>query len=177
VVKRLFQRARVVTTDISADALASACKWEYLCQVQLDKISPALSYELAEENDSVDLIFCFSSAHHFGAHRRTLKEIARVLRPGGKCLYLYEPSRPRYLYPLAYRRVSRIRPSVAEDVLVHQKTQVSPPKVGLECRVQFYPSVRNRRLLALLYYSLLARLPGLRRLLPCTAKYEFTKPE
>jgi SAM-dependent methyltransferase len=141
VVKRLFPSARV--THISKDALGSVWKWEHLCQARLDKIYPPLSYELAEEHDSVDLIFCFASAHHFGAHRRTLREISRVLRPGGKCLYLYEPSCPRYLHPFAYRRVNRIRPSVPEDVLVHQEIQG----------------------------------PLLRRLLPCTANYEFTKPE
>jgi SAM-dependent methyltransferase len=176
IVKRSFPRARVITTDISKDAIASAWKWEYLCQVRLDKTYPSVSYELAEENDSVDLIFCFASAHHFGAQRRTLREIARVLRPGGKCLYLYEPSCPRYLYRLAYRRVNRIRPSVPEDVLVHQKIQALAKDEGLDCRIRFYPSVINRGPLPLMYYSLLARLPRLQRLLPCTANYEFTKP-
>lgn len=176
IVKRLFPEARVTATDISEDAVASAWKWEYLCQVRLDGSRASLSYQLAEENDSVDLIFCFASAHHFGAHRRTLKEIARVLRPGGTCLYLYEPSCPRFLYPLAYRRVNRIRPTVPEDVLVHQNIQILASEAGLASRVQFYPGVADRRPGPLLYYSLLARLPLLQRLLPCTANYEFTKP-
>lgn len=177
VVKRLFPGARVTTTDISQDALASAWKWEYLCQVRLDKIFPSLSYELAVENDSVDLIFCFASAHHFGAHRRTLREVSRVLRPGGKCLYLYEPSCPRYLYRLAYRRANRIRPTVPEDVLIYRKIQSLAAEVGLGCRVDFYPSVLNRNPGPLLYYSALARLPFLQRLLPCTANLQFTKPQ
>jgi SAM-dependent methyltransferase len=176
IVKRRFQGARVTSTDISEAALASAWKWEHLCQVQLDKIYPAFSYQLAEGNDSIDLIFCFASAHHFGAHRRTLREIARVLRPGGKCLYLYEPSCPRYLYRLAYNRVNRIRPTVPEDVLVHEKIRGLATEAGLESRLQFYPSVLNRGPFPHLYYSLLSRLPPLQRLLPCTANYEFTKP-
>lgn len=175
IVKRLFPEARVVATDISKDAIASVWKWEYLCQTKLDSAYPALSYQLAEAGNSVDLVFCFASAHHFGAHRRTLREIARVLKSGGTCLYLYEPSCPRYLHSLAYRRVNRIRPSVPEDVLVYNKIASLGNEVGLQCRRDFYPNVLNRRPAPLLYYTLLARARFLCRLLPCTANYEFAK--
>jgi SAM-dependent methyltransferase len=176
-VKRSFPEARVVATDISEHAIASVWKWEYLCQVRLDGSSASLSYELAEAADSLDLVFCFASAHHFAAHRRTLREVARVLRPGGTCLYLYEPSCPRYLHALAYQRVNRVRPLVPEDVLVYRKIQSLAAEVGLRSRVAFYPNVLNRRPGPLLYYSVLARAPFLQRLLPCTANYQFTKPQ
>jgi SAM-dependent methyltransferase len=176
-VKRVFPEARVVATDISEYAIASVWKWEYLCQVRLDGSSASLSYELAEPNDSLDLIFCFASAHHFGAHRRTLREVARVLKPGGTCLYLYEPTCPQYLHTLAHRRVNRIRPAVHEDVLVYRKIQSIATETGLRCQVDFYPSVVNRRLGPLLYYSALGRAPFLQRLLPCTANFQFTKAE
>ena len=175
-VKRLFPAARVIATDISEDAVASAWKWEYLCQIRLNKVYATRSYELAEPDDSVDLIFCFASAHHFGAHRRTLREVSRVLRPGGTCLYLYEPTCPRYLHGLAQRRVNRIRPLVPEDVLIRGKVQSLAVENGLHSSVQFYPSVANRGPAPLLYYSLLARVPVLRRFLPCTANFTFTKP-
>jgi SAM-dependent methyltransferase len=175
-VKRLFRAAQVVATDISEAAIASAWKWEQLCQVRLDRTYASLSYQLAEPSDSIDLVFCFASAHHFGAHRRTLKEVARVLRPGGTCLYLYEPSCPAYLHALAYRRVNRIRPTVPEDVLIYRRIQSLAAETGLDCRVDFYPSVLDRNPGPLLYYSVLARLPVLHRLLPCTANYQFTKP-
>ncbi len=175
-VKRLFPAAAVVATDISDVGLASVPKWEHLCQVRLDRVYPTLSYQLDEADESLDLVFCYASAHHFGAHRRTLREVMRVLRPGGSCLYLYEPSCPRYLHALAYRRVNRIRPTVPEDVLIWGKIELLAREVGLRCEVDFYPSVLNRKPGPLLYYSLLGRAPILQRFLPCTANYVFTKP-
>jgi SAM-dependent methyltransferase len=177
IVKRLFPAARVVATDISADAVASVWKWEHLCQVKLDGARASLSYDLGEPDDSVDLIFCFAAAHHFGAHRRTLREIRRVLRPGGTCLYLYEPSCLAFLHPFAARRVNRIRPDVPEDVLVYRRIQAIAAEVDLHCDVRFYPSTMNRAPGPLLYYSLLSRIPVLQYVLPCTANYEFTKPK
>ena len=174
-VKRRFPKARVTTTDISPDAIASLWKWEYLCQVRVDNSYAAPGYELKEADGSLDLVFCFASAHHFGAHRRTLEEVARVLRPGGTCLYLYEPSCPRYLHGLAYRRVNRIRPTVPEDVLVHSKIEKIAAEVGLSCRVDFYPSTLDRQLVPHLYYAALSPLRFLQRHLPCTANYQFEK--
>lgn len=175
IVKRLFPQARVITSDISEHAVASVWKWEHLCQVKLDGALARRSYDLQQPDGSIDLVFCFAAAHHFGAHRRTLREIRRVLRPEGKCLYLYEPSCPRYLHALAHRRVNRIRPNVPEDVLVSSKIRDLAAEVGLECTIHFHPSVVNRALVPTLYYSVLAGLPLLQRLLPCTTNYEFTK--
>ena len=175
IVKRRFPRARVITSDISEHAVASVWKWEYLCQVKLDGALTRLSYDLQEPEGSFDLVFCFAAAHHFGAHRRTLREIHRVLQPGGKCLYLYEPSCLPYLHSLASRRVNRIRRTAPEDVLVYSKIRDLAAEVGLDCDIRFYPSVANRAPVPLLYYSALSRLRFLQRLLPCTANYEFTR--
>ena len=50
-------------------------------------------------------------------------EIARILKPGGKLVLLYEPSSPAPLYARARRRVNRNREhdGVDEDVLVVSK--------------------------------------------------------
>ena len=109
IVKRMYPHAKVVLTDISHYALASLPKWERILGAKLDGIVACRSYELPAADSSVDCVFCFASAHHFGAHGRTIREIARVLKPGGRCLYLYEPSCPPWIHRIARWRVRRKR--------------------------------------------------------------------
>jgi SAM-dependent methyltransferase len=144
--------------------------------VRLDAAYACTSYETREAPDSVDVVFCFAAAHHFRAHRRTLKEIHRILRPGGVALYLFEPVCPRLLYPLAYRRINRGRPEIEEDVLVWRKLLAIAGECGLQGRVDFFPSTARRRPLAGIYYSVLSRLRFLCQVLPCSANLVFTKP-
>jgi hypothetical protein len=84
-------------------------------------------------------------------------------------------SRPaiRCFYRLAHGRVNRKRPDVPEDVLVYPEACKSRPRGRFEAAVEFYPSVLTRAPAALLYYSVLARLPWLQRVLPCTANFRF----
>jgi SAM-dependent methyltransferase len=176
-VKRLFPTARVTLTDISPYAVQSAPKWESVFHVRLDAAYTCLSYEIPEPDDSLDLVYCFASAHHFRAHRRTLKELQRVLRRGGAAVYMYEPACLRVWHPLAYRRVNRIRPAVEEDVLVWRELLKIGEEVGLDGRVDFCPSTLRRRPPVAVYYAVLSLLPFLCRLLPCTANFAFRKPD
>jgi SAM-dependent methyltransferase len=176
IVKHEFPRAIVTATDLSEHAVASAHKWEHIFQTRLDATRACRSYELQEDDDSVDLVFCFQAAHHFGAHRRTLREVRRILRPGGSCLYLREPSCPRYMHGLAHRRVNMKRPEVPEDVLVYKKIAALAKESGLTCAVDFHPTLLSRGPFALLYFAGLSRLRVLQRMLPCTIHYHFTKP-
>ena len=64
---------------------------------KLDQIEVCKSYATPFPDDSFDLVFAFSAAHHFGNHEGTLKELRRLLRPGGSALYFHEPSSPRVL--------------------------------------------------------------------------------
>jgi len=175
-VKRLYPSAHVTLTDISPYAVQSAPKWERVFQTKLDAAYACYSYEIKEPSESVDVVYCFAAAHHFRAHRRTLKELHRILRPGGTALYLYEPTCPQLLHGIAYRRVNRIRPEVEEDVLVWKKLVGIAHEAGLEARVDFHPSTLRRRPVAAVYYAVLSVLPLLSRLLPCSANFVFTKP-
>jgi SAM-dependent methyltransferase len=176
-IKRLHPSAHVTLTDISPYAVQSAPKWEAIFQTKLDAAYACYSYDIKESSDSVDVAYCFAAAHHFRAHRRTLTELHRILRPGGTALYLYEPTCPRFLHGLAHRRVNRIRPAVEEDVLIWRHLLDIAREVGLGARVDFHPSTIRRRPVPAIYYAALSLFPFLCRLVPCTANFVFTKPD
>ena len=169
-VKRLFPLAHVTATDISEDALASLHRWARIWNVAPDRHYACLASETHEEDGSVDLAFCFASAHHFIEHEKVLQELARILRPGGHALFLYEPTAPEYLYRLAKWRVNRIRPEVPEDLLVPSAFQACAEKASLHARFDFDVSSEHRLPAAALYYGVLKRMPHfVRRLVPCAA--------
>lgn len=176
VVKRRFPAATVITSDISRYAVASLPKWNRVFNTCVDGAFACRSYEVPCPDASQDLIFAYAAAHHFGAQRKTLMEIYRLLRPGGVALYLHEPTCPPWLYACAFRRVNRNRPDVPEDVLVYPKIVSLAREVGLLPEVHFAPVTVNRRPGPLLYYTVLSRLRFLQRWLPCTAHYRFVKP-
>lgn len=175
IVKRQYPNARVRITDISGYALASLPKWERIFETRLDGAEACRSYEIPERDESLDLVFCFAAAHHFAAHRRTSRELRRILRPDGVALYLYEPSCRPGLHRMALGRVTRKRPEVPEDVLIYPKIEALAKEAGLRTEISFYPSLKYRSPAALLYYSLLGRVPLLQKMLPCTANYRFMK--
>lgn len=173
--KRIYPKTSVTGTDISPFAVKSLPKWERILEVNLENSYACKSYEIQEDDESLDLIFCFSAAHHFLAHKETLAEIKRVLKPGGRAFYLFEPTSPKYLYPLAYKRVNMKRPEVPEDVLVPATLKAIAEDLKLDCQIDFYPTHRSRGPTAAAYYLVLARLRFLQPLVPCTANFIFTK--
>lgn len=102
-------------------------------------------------------------------------EIARILAPGGHALYLYESACRPFIYPLAKRRVNRRRPAVPEDVLVYDRIASIARDLGLDCKLDFYPSLVRRRPFETLYYAALRALPPLQRILPCTMNFHFSR--
>lgn len=175
IVKKYFPDKQVVTSDISKYAIESVKKWEYIFKVSLDQKFYCRSYEIPLDDKTLDLVFCFESAHHFVKHRKTLKEIYRVLKDGGVCLYLHEPSCRQYLYKLAFERVNRRRPEVPEDVLLIKKIQEIASHIGFTTDVRFDPTPSNRRPVETLYYLLLQKLPLLRYYFPCSVDFTFKK--
>jgi SAM-dependent methyltransferase len=175
VYKRMYPKAFVTGTDISPFAVQSLPKWERVLDVKLDNSYACKSYEIPEDDASLDQIFTFAAAHHFLAHKRTLTELRRVLRPGGKAFYLFEPTTPKYLHSLAKKRVNLKRPEVPEDVLIPSKIRKIAEALDLECRVDFFPTFKGRGATATAYYLVLGRIPPLQAMLPCTANFIFTK--
>jgi ubiquinone/menaquinone biosynthesis C-methylase UbiE len=167
--KKLYPDTHVVTTDISKFAIASIPMWERIFEVKLNEYYACRSSNLLEETASVDIIFCFSSAHHFLTHRSVLREINRILKPGGSAFYFYEPTTPKFWYRFAYWRVNRKRPNVPEDVLIIKNLKKIAAELDLDLQIDYYPSTINRGLIESIYYLLLNIFPILQRLLPCTA--------
>ena len=175
VYKKQFPNTHVTATDISEFAVQSLPKWERLFEVKVDNAYACMSYEINESDASLDQIFCFAAAHHFLAHKRTLNEISRVLKPGGKAFYFYEPATPKYLYSPAFWRVNRKRPEVPEDVLIVSELRALAEKTGLDLQVDYYPALIKRGAFETVYYFVLGRITFLQRILPCSANFIFTK--
>jgi SAM-dependent methyltransferase len=147
-VKRQLPGARVVATDL-APGVASAHKWERLLGSKLDQIEVCKSYATPFPDNSFDLVFAFSAAHHFGNHEATLKELRRLLRPGGSGLYFHEPSSPRVLYPFAYRRVNAKGCDFHEDILIPGEMTEIARRCDLWATIRFAPTVTARHPLKL----------------------------
>jgi SAM-dependent methyltransferase len=175
IVKRMFPRSRVIASDISPWAIASAPKWERMLEASLDGALACKSSEIPLDDSSVDLVFTFQAAHHFVEHAETLAEIHRVLRPGGVGLYLHEPSCPKWFYKAATYRANRRR-DVPEDVFVHSRLLAMARGLGFEASIRFDPDPANREPLETVYFLVLSRLAFLCPVVPCTADYTFRKP-
>lgn len=173
--RELGARARVIGTDIAPDAVVSAPQWEHVIGARLDGLAACRSNATPFATGSVDLVFVFAAAHHFGAHRSALAEIARILAPGGHALYAYEPGARDWIYPLALKRVMAKRPVVPEDLLRYRNIERLAEACGLDAKVSFAPSTTYRGGVETVYYLGLQRLRFLQRVLPCTVDSLFTR--
>ena len=175
--KRLYSDAHFVVTDISDDAIASLYKWEHIFSTTIDESYACLSYETKEKDNSVDLVFCFASAHHFVEQGKTLAELSRILTPGGYAIYFSEPVTPRLFYPYAYRKVNKIRPEVPEDFLITSHMRELAQSSGLTLSVDYDPNMSGRTPKAVMVYSVLRRLQFVAKMMSCAASLVFHKPE
>jgi ubiquinone/menaquinone biosynthesis C-methylase UbiE len=170
----------VVATDLSPVPVSRVREYEELLGVRLDERWACAASALPFADEQFDIVFTFAAFHHLiigDRYKTMLAEALRVLKPNGRLLLLYEPSAPRYLYRLAYRRVSK-RPDVDEDVLLLPRLRRVSAEMGLSMSVQYFPDPFGRSsATALLYYHALSRLPWLAPLLPCTVNVELRKTQ
>lgn len=178
-VKWRVPEARVFTTDIAGAIVGRHTEWKDFFGTEIDGAYCARSYDLPFEPVTIDLAFCFQSAHHFGRHRSTLRELYRIMRPGGIVLYLDEPVCGQALYKIAHKRVNRrmAEDGVPEDVLIHDRLLELAREVGFEARMEFDTHTINRGAIETLYYYALSRLGPMKRFLPAGASFIFTKPD
>lgn len=175
-VKRLHPDASVVTSDPVHEALTIVPRWERLFEVRLDGVLAAACQALPVRDASFDVVLSFAAAHQFVEQAAALSEIGRVLRPGGRALYLFEPCSPAALRRLARRRKQGPDATAPTDVLVPSRILAAARAAGLRAEHRRCPTLRGRGPLETVYYGALRALPPLQRLLPCTGSFRFHKP-
>jgi SAM-dependent methyltransferase len=123
------------------------------------------------------LVYCFAAAHHFVEHGKTLVEIARILKPGGRALFLHEPVCSRMLYPLAYRRVNAVRPEVPEDLLIVADVRRLAAEAGLGTSLLRNAPLLGAQVFGTMNYRLQRSIPFLANVLPSSMSFVFHKLE
>lgn len=181
ILKARFPNCYVVASDLVDECLIHASGYEQLLEARIDEKWAFNCRHIPFADNQFDLIFTFASFHHFfngkGNYEQSLKEIVRVLKPGGRAVFLYEPSSPAYLYPLAYKRVNKrqITEEVDEDLLV--KSRLTSYCKSIDVRISFdlVPFYFHRNPLPTIYYFILSKIPFLKQLLPCTVNVSILK--
>jgi ubiquinone/menaquinone biosynthesis C-methylase UbiE len=175
VVKRLYPKLHIIATDMSDSAISGIGKWERIFESSVDTSFSCKSYSIPLPDNSVDLIFSFQAAHHFRLHMETLKEVARLLKSGGVCMYLHEPSCRKYIHPLAKWRVNKKRPECPEDLVVLEDMRNIAADLGFGLKVVYSTATVNRGVIEGVYYKFLSMFPVFCQWVPCTADFIFTK--
>ncbi|MCW5943780.1 MAG: class I SAM-dependent methyltransferase [Fimbriimonadaceae bacterium] len=163
IVKRELPGTEVILSDISEFAVASLPKWERVFDVKVDRALACKSYEIPFEDASLDVVYAFAAAHHFIAHRKTFREVHRVLRPGGRCLYLHEPICSPMFHKALVARANRHRVVVPEDVLRWKELCALAESVGFSASVESYVTFAGFTKSGLLYKLFAEVFPALTR--------------
>lgn len=173
--KRFYlKKAHFTVTDISEYAIESLKYWEKDFEVKIDDRFAAKSYEIKAPDNTFDLIFCYAAAHHFVEHKKTLKELKRLLRVNGKIIFLYEPTSSRLFYPLHHWLVNRQEDITPEDVLIPNEIRKLANQVGLNYTNIYDPHqtiVRSK--ISHNYYRILKTVSILNNWLPSSSDLVF----
>jgi len=149
--------------------------WESVFQVKMEAVQAGRSYDLNLEANTYDLVFCYAAAHHFVEYKKTLKQLKKLLRKGGKIIFLYEPTSSRLFYPLYYKYVNTAAHSTPEDVLIPSQFRAIAAEVDLTLEVHYDPHQTIQRSSVIsTYFKILKTFKFLQPVLPASADLVFT---
>lgn len=172
----ILPKTSMTVTDISPYAIESVKYWESFYDIKIDQAMACKSYELPFKDESFDLVFCFAAAHHFVKLEETLAEVHRVLKPSGKCMFLYEPTSPRLTYKMHLAYVNSTNPSTPEDILIPKEIK----KIGesLHFKVEHHydhKSQNTSSLIMMMYFKFISTFSFLEKILPSSSDFIFIK--
>ena len=173
-VKQAYPGCHVVASDLLTEALQHAEQWESFLGCRIDEKWACHCRDLPFADKQFDRVFTFASFHHFGVNNRfeeSLREMLRLLRPGGKIVLLYEPSAPAFLYHRALNRVNRKRADegVDEDLIIPERLQREASQLGAQVQIDYYPNPSHRESPgAAAYYFMLSKVRAFAPLSVCT---------
>lgn len=172
----IIPEATITVTDISPYAVESVKYWEEVFNVEIENAEACKSYELSFQDEQFDLVFCYAAAHHFVKLEETLKEIYRVLKPSGKCVFLYEPTCSKMFYRMHYNYVNRQRPEIPEDVLIPKEVIKMGEKLDFTVEHHYdLSSQKNQSIGMSIYFKFISSFSFLKRLLPSSSDFIFIK--
>lgn len=87
----MYPHTEVIGIDYSADCIDEANK-KYLNVKNLQYVVGDVFNMGNIKNESIDIVVGQAALHHLQNNLKGIsKEIARILKPGGKCIFIYEP--------------------------------------------------------------------------------------
>jgi SAM-dependent methyltransferase len=181
--KAMYPDCYLVAADLVADCVRHAAEWERLLEVKLDEKWAFSCRDVPFRDAQFDVIFTFASFHHFGengTYETPLREMVRILKPGGRIVLLYEPSSSPIFYKSAFKRVNRKRQAegIDEDVLVCGNLRKIVERLGCTFEATTYPIWQYRESAgATIYYFLLSRLGPLQKFFVSTVNIEIQRPQ
>lgn len=174
--KKEHPELTVVYSDVSREAVRKSRQYEDFFGVRLDEKWVTSAEDTPFPDASFDTVLFFSSFHHTQDPAGAVRECARVLKPGGKLVMLFEPSAPGYLKPLYDFHVRR--ETIKEKYYSVGEYRRFFTGAGLTFRHHNYRSYLYRQSQrSSLYYFLLSLLPHfLVNAFPCTQVMIGEKP-
>ncbi|MFC4557051.1 class I SAM-dependent methyltransferase [Virgibacillus kekensis] len=126
---------KLVATDLTKEMLENTAK--HLKEYKNISYEVADAGDLPYEDNSFDIITCRIAAHHFPQPKKFVKEVARVLKPGGKFLFIdnvapEDPALDKFVNTLEkmrdYSHGRSLRISEWENLLGQEKLHVQKDK-------------------------------------------------